>query len=658
MISGVPGLGEADLGDAYAPGSGETARTQQDAQTAYEQAPQEQSLAPTAGQMQQAPLTQAPFTEAQTPTPPFQEGAMRDPAFGPPSKPPMEETEFGTPELLPPPPPPPRMGLRSVSERTAAKKYEHGLQMSLKTALKKEPKSALLAMVKELVGHHRKPTWKPVRRAEISKKKLVRIIRSSAFCKDKYLSTGEFDKFKARVVAGGDQQDRSIYAPDDTSSPAAALQTIMTTAAIAAQEERAVATIDITAAYLNAEMKEDVYMRLDPILTEILCAIDAEYSDFVEADGGLVVQLKRALYGCVESGKLWYDTLCGALEADGFVRNPYERCLFNKLDASGKQVTVCIYVDDMMCTCVNEASLDAVHNVMLKAFGEATYKVGTLHSYVGMTFDFRRAGRVRVTMEKYVADVLRDFDVTGVASTPAGSQLFDVRDESPKLDAAQQKEFHKRVATLLYLAQRSRPDIATTVAFLSTRVHDARVDDWTKLDRALRYINQTQDLGLTIAPSEDLQVTAHVDASYAPHADAKSHSGAWITLGKGPIYTSSSKQSINTKSSSEAELVALSDASSQVIWTRNLLIAQGYELLGPATIMQDNTAAISMTEKGSGSGKKTRHIGIRYFHLKDRIHSGEIKLLHIPTAEMIADGLTKPLQGYHFIEQRRQLLGE
>jgi hypothetical protein len=420
MISGVPGLGEADLGDAYAPGSGETARTQQDAQTAYEQAPQEQSLAPTAGQMQQAPLTQAPFTEAQTPTPPFQEGAMRDPAFGPPSKPPMEETEFGTPELLPPPPPPPRMGLRSVSERTAAKKYEHGLQMSLKTALKKEPKSALLAMVKELVGHHRKPTWKPVRRAEISKKKLVRIIRSSAFCKDKYLSTGEFDKFKARVVAGGDQQDRSIYAPDDTSSPAAALQTIMTTAAIAAQEERAVATIDITAAYLNAEMKEDVYMRLDPILTEILCAIDAEYSDFVEADGGLVVQLKRALYGCVESGKLWYDTLCGALEADGFVRNPYERCLFNKLDASGKQVTVCIYVDDMMCTCVNEASLDAVHNVMLKAFGEATYKVGTLHSYVGMTFDFRRAGRVRVTMEKYVADVLRDFDVTGVASTPRG----------------------------------------------------------------------------------------------------------------------------------------------------------------------------------------------------------------------------------------------
>ena len=80
---------------------------------------------------------------------------------------------------------------------------------------------------------------------------------------------------------------------------------------------------------------------------------------------------------------------------------------------------------------------------------------------------------------------------------------------------------------------------------------------------------------------------AYVDASYGTHADMKSHTGCVITVGKGVIYARSTKLKINTKSSTEAELVGASDMIGQVTWTRNFLEAQGHTL-EPIPIGQHN----------------------------------------------------------------------
>jgi hypothetical protein len=109
----------------------------------------------------------------------------------------------------------------------------------------------------------------------------------------------------------------------------------------------------------------------------------------------------------------------------------------------------------------------------------------------------------------------------------------------------------------------------------------------------------------------------------------------------------STKQKIVTKSSAEAELVALSDESSQIIGCREFLLAQGYDL-PPAIIYQDNKSTIAMAEKGMHSNSRTRHINIRYFFIKDRIDSGDIQLKYLETNNMLADILTKPLQGETF----------
>jgi hypothetical protein len=123
----------------------------------------------------------------------------------------------------------------------------------------------------------------------------------------------------------------------------------------------------------------------------------------------------------------------------------------------------------------------------------------------------------------------------------------------------------------------------------------------------------------------------------------------------GPVFVKSTKQKLMSKSSTESELIGLSDCVTQVVWTRQFLIHQGYEL-PPATVFQDNKSTISLVEKGRSTSERTRHINIRFFFVKDKIDSGYVKIEYLPTGEMIADILTKPLQGGLFRKLRRQLL--
>jgi len=368
----------------------------------------------------------------------------------------------------------------------------------------------------------------------------------------------------------------------------------------------------------------------------------------------MLVKLEKALYGCVESAKLWYDHLSGTLLKMGFVKNSLDPCVFNK-DFDGKQCTICIYVDDCLVTCETDAAIEEVIDQLRSTYKTIEVGRGDIHSYLGMTLDFSTAGQAKITMEHYVSEALKAYDVTGHAKTPAAEFLFEVR-ESPALREPRREEFHSRVAKMLYLAKRVRPDLLTACVYLASRVQSATEDDWAKLDRLLRYLNSTRELGIVLsAQPGQLQELAYIDASYGVHHDAKSHTGVVISLGAGPIFVKSAKQKIVTKSSTEAELVGISDALSTVIWIRQFLQQQGHDM-GPATVYQDNTSTIALAEKGRAISERTRHINIRHFFVNDRIANGEIVVVHKPTAEMVSDILTKPLQGSLFLRLRQLLL--
>merc|ERR1712157_627754 len=131
--------------------------------------------------------------------------------------------------------------------------------------------------------------------------------------------------------------------------------------------------------------------------------------------------------------------------------------------------------------------------------------------------------------------------------------------DCPKLEKDQATLFHHIVAQLLFLSQRGRPDILTGVAFLTTRVKAPDEDDLKKLIRVIKYLRATKDLVLTLESYRNNTIHWWVDAAFAVHHDMKSHTGGMLSMGKGAIYAKSSKQKLNTKSSTKAELVGVDD---------------------------------------------------------------------------------------------------
>jgi hypothetical protein len=475
------------------------------------------------------------------------------------------------------------------------------------------------------------------------------------FTKEKYDPSGKFEKLKARLVGGGHQQDRTIYSENEISSPTISTTAVFTMAAIAAKECRKVITMDVGGAYLHADLEKPVYMRLDPVAASILCDIDSQYKKHLLRDGSCIVLLKKALYGCIESARLWYNRFDQFIIKLGYIRNPVEKCVYNKYDKTGTECTVGLYVDDTKASSRSESLLNEFECAMNSEFGECTSHKGSVIPYLGMVFDYSVRGCVSISMPAYIDDLLKFFDVEGICETPARENLFIVNDNAQKLDNSQQALFHTGVAKTLYLTKRARPDTQLAIGFLTSRVQSPDVDDWKKFMRVLKYLNGTRDMGLCLEPGDSSALTMYVDASYGVHSDGKSHTGMCMSLGKGTILAKSNKQKIVTKSSTEAELVALSDMASDAICLNDFLEHQG-EKPGAVNIKQDNMSTISMITKGKSSAGRSKHINIRYYWLTEKIENNDITISYVPTNDMIADILTKPLQGELFRKLRNMLL--
>ena len=535
---------------------------------------------------------------------------------------------------------------------------ERVFNISVNAALRTRGKDAECVILKELNQMITKKVWTPVDLKGLSGAEKRRIIRSSMFLKEKFLASGEFEKLKARLVAGGDQQDRNLY--EDLSAPTVGTSSVFTLLSVAAHQGRKVAVIDISGAFLNADMTTglSVHMRLDKKMTDMMIRLSPIYSEFVDDRGCVVVKLDKALYGCVESAALWYENLRVSLYDMGYVPNKYDICVFNKHNRTGVQCTIAVHVDDLMITSTDNEMIESLASGLVKRYGDITRKDGPIVNYLGMVFDLTTLGEAKVTMSGYVDDMLKERGTDRGARTPATEGLFDVRDDVVMASEDQRIVFHRHVAKMLYLAKRARPDCLTAVAFLATRVTKCSVDDLGKLERLMRYVWSTRERGIVLAPGDKgITVSVLIDAAYGVHPDGRSHTGSCVVVGcRGAVHCKSAKQQIVTKSSTEAELVALSDSANQALHLRNFIIGQGHSC-GPVMVYQDNMSCMSLIERGRSAAERTRHISIKYFWLKERVDMGEARVKHLGTKDMYANLLTKPLQGAQFKFERKGITG-
>jgi hypothetical protein len=174
--------------------------------------------------------------------------------------------------------------------------------------------------------------------------------------------------------------------------------------------------------------------------------------------------------------------------------------------------------------------------------------------------------------------------------------------------------------------------------------------------RLMKYLQQTVQDCLTLRADGSGDLKWYVDAAFAVHPDFRSHTGAVMTMGKGATTSLCNKQGMNSRSSTEAEIIAADEAVGPMLWTKRFLEHQGYPVKRNI-LFQDNKSAMLLEGNGRKSaGKRSRHLNIRFFFVTDQKNKGNLNIEYCPTDQMMGDYMTKPLHGKKFQGFRQEIM--
>ena len=167
-------------------------------------------------------------------------------------------------------------------------------------------------------------------------------------------------------------------------------------------------TADMVGAYLLAEMDDYTIVKISGLTADIMCKVDSTYKKFTVQEKGkptLYLQLSKALYGCMQSALLWYRTFKECLEGLGFVINPYDTHIANKI-IKGKQCTIYWYVDNTKISHEDSTVVDWIIERIEQKFGNMTVNRGSKHTFVGVDIKFMQNGTVKLSMDDFVSECI------------------------------------------------------------------------------------------------------------------------------------------------------------------------------------------------------------------------------------------------------------
>ena len=539
---------------------------------------------------------------------------------------------------------------------------------TFKQAINKFGDKGKESALKEMRQLHERKSAERVLLKDLTNQERIRALKMVDFVLRKKCGT-----LKSRACIDGRPQ-KNYVSKEDISSPTPVPDSVFLTGVIEAKEGRYVYCMDIPNAFVQADYpppdpgEPRTVIILTGVLVDLLLEIArATYEPFVTFDQRgrrvLYMIVTRAIYGMIESPMLWYQKLTKDLKEYGFVVNPYDACVANKV-VEGLLLTIVWHIDDIKVSHrkkeVLEDFVEWLDSKYSNKKGKVTVSRGPRHLYLGMYLDYAKPGCLIVDMSDYVAKMLGDFEATflngatlTVVRCPWTEQMYEVDTGSKRLSSDRKENFHTFVARGLYLCTHGRPDIIPIVMFLCTRVQSPTEQDYGKLLRMMRFLKATVKDVLTLTADQvQLVLYSYWDAAFGVQPDMKSQTGGALTLGKGVLSGVSRKQKLNTRSSTEAELVAADEGVGPTLWAKWFLEAQGCPV-DNTIFYQDNKSAMLLEKNGKASStKRTRHLQIRYFYIKDQIDKGYFKLEYCPTDDMLADFFTKAITGAKFEKTR------
>ena len=447
-------------------------------------------------------------------------------------------------------------------------------------------------------------------------------------------------RYKARLVCRGFEQKHGIDY-EETFAPVMRLTTFRIFFAICASLGVKAHLMDVVTAFLNGEIDKEIYVEQPEGFR------NSEHPEYV-------CKLNKSLYGLKQAPRLWHkkidDFLTKSLE---FQTSPYEPCLYYRKYRDSFTM-IALYVDDLLIAAtkndiIGDLKVQLSSKFKMNDCGIASLCLGVEieHNYKG---DF-----ITLSQKIYTAKVLERFGMQNSkpVSTPMDGQLTVDELNSEAIDTT---VYRQALGSLMYLAIGTRPDITFAVSRLAQYVERPTNALWLRVKRIFRYLSGSKYLGLRYHNSMSIEQVGYSDSDWGGcPVQRKSTSGYVFTMSNAAVCWKSKKQGCIAQSSSEAKYIALATAVKESVWLTKLLnIVTPFHYKKSPRIYVDNQGSISIAKKNT-SATRTKHIDIQYHFARDCLEKGLYQIAYIPTAEMIADILTKPLSRLLFQKFREKL---
>ncbi|CAM8972742.1 unnamed protein product [Rhodiola kirilowii] len=409
------------------------------------------------------------------------------------------------------------------------------------------------------------------------------------------------------------------------------MTTIRLVLSMVAAEDLELQQLDVKTSFLHGDLDEEIYMN--------------QPEGYLSKGNELLVcKLKKSSYGLKHAPRQWYKNFDGFMHEVKFVRSEADHCCyFKKLDDS--YIILLLYVDDMLIAGSSSQEVSKLKKQLSKRF--AMKDLGEAKQILGMRIERdRKAGKLHLSQTEYIKKILERFSMQDAkpSKIPLGNQItLSIRD-SPKdqeeRDYMQKTPYASAIGSLMYAMVCTRPDIAHAVGVVSRFMGNPKKKHWEAVKRILRYLKGTTEHALCFE-GKKVELAGYVDADLASSDIDKRRSttGYVFTLGGTAISWASKLQKIVALSTAEAEYVAVTEASKEMVWLQNFLCELGKEQ-GGSTLYSDSQSAIHLA-KNPAFHSRTKHIELKYHYIRHLLEKKILQLMKIDGSKNPADMLTK-----------------
>lgn len=497
--------------------------------------------------------------------------------------------------------------------------------------------------------------WEPAMKAELDKMEKYRVYTvvdrtpEMRVIGGKWVYTRKIDgesgmlaAFKARWVAKGFSQLAGVDF-DEIFAGVAHKDTIRVFLALVNHDNLECDQVDIVAAFLNGDIDKVLYM-------------DPPEGSGIPA--GKVVRLDKCLYGLHQSPRQFNKALDSWLKEQGFIPSRADACLYIRTQGE-ELIMLSLHVDDQLIASNSRPALDLFKSQLNAKF--ECKDMGPVGYFLGFNiYRDREQRKLYISQEHYIEALLDRFGMADCSPNkiplPSGFKPIPATDD--EFAKAKHLPYAQIVGSILYASTISRPDLAQPASVLSRFISKWNESHYAAAKHLLRYIRGTSDLCLVFdANCGKRIIEGYADADWGGDLDTRRSTTGYIyKVWGGVIAWKSKRQPTVALSTTEAEYMASADATRQAIWLRLLLEdLRRKPLEGPVIIRNDNNGAIALS-KNPVHHERSKHIAMRHHFLREQVEDKAVRLDFVPSANNLADMLTKSLPQVT-LERLRGLIG-